>query len=211
MTVERVAVGPVTLPRRTVGLLGAVLAVEAVAVAAYVLVLDPRILAVRYLVYPFVWVNVALVAILRASPTSGSRRSRAVGAGVALAYLAALSVTAGVVAESAVPAGVRVVWTLPPGWGPAVLVHGAGLRVALVPYEVVGYGALGYLVYATVAEARAVVGGAVGLVSCVGCTLPVAASVVGALVGGTVALGATSWAYDLSTLAYVVAVVLLSR
>lgn len=211
MTVERVAIGPVALPRRTVGLLGAALAVEAVAVAAYLLVVDPQILAPRYLVYPFVWVNVALVAVLRAAPAGGSRRARAVGAGVALAYLAALSVTAGVVAESTAPAGVRVVWALPPGWGPALLVHGTALRAALVPYEVIGYGALGYLVYATVVEARTVVGGVVGLASCVGCTLPVAASVVGALVGGTVALGTTSWAYDLSTLAYVVAVALLSR
>lgn len=213
MTVERerVVVGPVALPRRTVGLVGGALAVEAVAVGAYLLAVDPRILSVRYLVYPFVWVNVALVAVLRASPAGGSRRTRAVGAAVALAYLAVLSVTAGVVAESAAPAGVQVVWALPPGWGPMLLVHGTALRVALIPYEVVGYGALGYLVYATVVEARAVVGGVVGLVSCVGCTLPVAASVIGALVGGTVALGTTSLAYDLSTAAYVVAVVLLSR
>ena len=211
MTVERVAVGPLSLPRRTVSLLGVALAVEAVATAAYLLAVDPQVLAPRYLLYPFVWVNVALVAVVRTHPAGGSRRARGAGAAVALCYLAALSVTAGVVTESAMAAGARVVWTLPPGWGPTLLVHGAGLRVALIPYEVAGYAGLGYLIYTTAVEARSVVGGAVGLVSCVGCTLPVAASLVGALVGGSVAFGAASWAYDLSTAAYVVAVVLLSR
>lgn len=208
---DRVAVGPLSLPRRTVSLLGVALAVEAVAMGAYLLVVDPQVLASRYLLYPFIWVNVALVAVLHARSPGGSDRSRAVGAAVALAYLAALSVTAGVVTESTAVAGVRVVWPLPPGWGPTLLVGGAGLRVALVPYEVVGYAALAYLVYGTVVEARSVVGGAVGLVSCVGCTLPVAAGLVGAVIGGTVAMGTTTWAYDLSTVAYVAAVVLLSR
>jgi hypothetical protein len=211
VTVDRVAVGPLSLPGRTVSVLGVALVVEALVMVAYLLAVDPQVLAPRYLVYPFVWVNVALVAVLRARSPRGNDRSRAVGAAVALAYLALLSVTSGVVAESTALTGVRVVWPLPPGWGPALLAGGAGLRVALVPYEVVGYAVLAYLVYGTVVEARSVVGGAVGLVSCVGCTLPVAAGLVGAVVGGTAAVGATTWAYDLSTVAYVLAVVLLSR
>jgi hypothetical protein len=211
VTVERVAVGPLRFPARTVRLLGAAIAVEAVAMAAYLLVVDPQVVAVRYLVYPFVWMNVALVAVARTAPAGGSGRTRAVGGLVALSYLAVLSVTAGVVTESAMAASARVVWALPPGWGPALLIHGGGLRAALLPYEAVGYATLGYLVYATVVEARGVLGGAVGLVSCVGCTVPVAAGVVGAVVGGGVAVGATTWAYDLSTVAYVVAVALLSR
>jgi hypothetical protein len=211
VTVERVTIGPVRLPRRPVEVLGAAIAAEAVAMAAYLLVVDPQVVAGRYLLYPFVWVNVALVAVVRAEPASGSRRVRGLGGLVAVAYLAALSVVAGVAAESTAPAGVRVVWALPPGWGPAVLVHAAGLRVALLPYEVIGYAALGYLVYTAVVEARGALGGVLGLVSCVGCTLPVAAAVVGAVVGGGAALGATTWAYDLSTVAYVVSVVLLSR
>jgi hypothetical protein len=57
------------------------------------------------------------------------------------------------------------------------------------------------------------VGGAVGLFSCVSCTLPVAAAVVSGLVGGTVGAVGTAtgtWSYDLSTLAYVVSVGLLA-
>jgi hypothetical protein len=106
---------------------------------------------------------------------------------------------------------VRVL-ALSPGWGPALLYDGV-LRLALLPFKIVGYGVLAYLVYGLVADvARSgLVGGAVGLFSCVSCTLPLAAAVVSTVVGGTVGLAATStWSYDLSTLAFVVSVGLLA-
>jgi len=42
---------------------------------------------VRYLVYPFVWINAGLWAVRRVTPTPGTRTHRAVGIVIAIAYL----------------------------------------------------------------------------------------------------------------------------
>lgn len=208
---DTVSLGPVTLPRRTVRWVGALVAAEAVLLGAYLVVADAPVLPPRYLLYPFVWVNVAVVAVARTTPTAATPRARTVALLVAGAYLAALAAVTGVVAAGGTSVSARVVWDLPPGWGPALLVHGAGLRVALFPYETVGYAALGYLVYATALEARALLGGVVGLASCVGCTLPVAAAAASTLLGGAAAAGVAGGAHDLSTAAFVASAVLLAR
>jgi len=42
---------------------------------------------VRYLVYPFVWINAGLWAVRRVTPTPGTRTHRAVRIVIAIAYL----------------------------------------------------------------------------------------------------------------------------
>jgi hypothetical protein len=81
-----------------------------------------------------------------------------------------------------------------------------------MPYKVVGYLALAYLVYDTVLDtAGSAVSGVLGLVSCVSCTWPVVATLAAGIAGsGTaVAAAASEWSYTIGTLAFVVTVVLL--
>jgi hypothetical protein len=108
---------------------------------------------------------------------------------------------------------VRVVsGTVPPGWGPAVTYAGSGLTLTLVPFRVVGYLALAYLVYATVLDAaRSAVTGALGLLSCVSCSWPVLASLASGVAGSGsgIAAAVTTGSYGLSTLVFVVTVTLL--
>jgi hypothetical protein len=103
-------------------------------------------------------------------------------------------------------------WSLPPGYGPAVLYDGTVLRIVLEPYKVVGYLALAYLVYRTVLDTASVaLSGVVGLFSCVSCMWPVlgmvATSIFGS--GSVVAAFALDQPYGVSTLVFLSAVALL--
>ncbi|MWG33273.1 DUF7546 family protein [Halomarina oriensis] len=168
--------------------------------------------------YPFVWINVAVWGVVRARIPDAPARRRALAALVAVGYLLVLGYAGGLyaVGPTRFTLGVDVrFWTLPPGWSPAVLYTGEWLTVALVPFRVVGYVALAYLVYGVVLDATGGAGGAaagvLGLFSCVSCTLPVLAGVVSSFVGGGgVLVAATNGlTYGASTAVFVVSVALL--
>lgn len=209
-------------PAEEVLLVGtAVVVAELLALWVYVAVADVTVLAPRYLLYPLAWINVGLWALYRTDPAPAGRNRRLVAGAVAAGYLAVLSVVGGLVGpgfafQSVEPAftGVVVEAGLPPGFGPAVLYQGALVSVVLLPFKVVGYLALAYLVFATVLDAAgSAAAGVLGLFSCVSCVLPLLASWVSGVVGGTAAVVVTAYAgsqsYDLSTLVFVVTVALL--
>jgi hypothetical protein len=170
--------------------------------------------AIRYWLYPFVWINVGAWAILRTTPAPTGDRQRWTALAIAGGYLLVLSYFGGVVGPANPgPAGIDLrLFSIPPGWGPAILYNGAFLSVVLLPYKVLGYAALTYLVYATVIDAAgSAVSGLLGLLSCVSCSWPILATLVTGVAGsGTALAGAAySQSYGLSTLVFVVTVALL--
>jgi hypothetical protein len=173
------------------------------------------LLGVRYWIYPFVWINVGLWAILKTTPTPASSRNRWVAGGLAVGYFAVLAYFGGLVgpASSAAGRSLRLtVLALPPGWAPTLIYNGSVLSAALFPFKLVGYVALAYLVYATVLDAAgSAVTGLLGLLSCVSCTWPILASLATGILGsGSALAGAVySQSYGLSTLVFVVTVGLL--
>ena len=207
-------------PDRETAVLGAaLLAAELLAVGVYLAAADVTVTDPFILVYPLVWINVGLWAIWRTSPPPASRRHRwAVGA-LAVAYLGLLAAAGGLVSVGHLDhahvhePSLRVAYaTLPPGFGPAVLYSGGWLSLNLLPYQVVGYLALAYLVYATVLEATgAALSGVLGLFACVSCAWPVIGTLVAGLFGSGSAVYAValSHSYLLSTVVFVTAVALL--
>jgi hypothetical protein len=190
---------------------GVLVAAELLALGTYFAFSPNTVLAPRYVLYPFVWIDVALLALVTVDRPRATGRRRLLALGVAVGYLVLVAWLDGTVGAGTGTGTVRVL-ALPPGWGPALLYDGV-LQLALLPFKVVGYAVLAYLVYGLVVDVAGsgLLGGAVGLLSCVSCTLPLAAAVVSGLVGGTVGLAATgTWSYDLSTLAFVVSVGLLA-
>jgi hypothetical protein len=183
---------------------------ELVALAAYVAATPGEVTAVRYLLYPFAWLNASIIAVWRFDVPPATRQRRVLAAAIGAAYFLVLAWIGGVVSPAHHAPGVSVHWALPPGWGPLLVAVVGPLRFAPIPYQVVGYLALAYLVYATVLDAASPSGILAGALSCVSCTLPVLAAVVSSLAGGAVAFGAAAaWSYDLSTAVFLLAVAFL--
>ena len=176
--------------------------------------------------YPLLWITVSawVLGHVRAPAHVGGHR---VLAGIlATAYFCLLAYVGGLVgpgpeltdsvtvlaADAEFIYDTRVVTAVPPGYGPAILHVGPYLIVSIIPYLTVGYLALAYLVYLTVREAAtAATSGLIGLFGCIGCSAPILASLVAGTSGaaGTIAAGVYTHAYPLSTLAFLLAVVLL--
>lgn len=169
---------------------------------------------VKLFVFPWIWINLGLWAVVRTRPAPSSARNRLIAAAIGVGYFALLAVVGGL----ATPVGdVALDWSyrlasIPPGWGPIVSLQVPFLDLTLLPYKVVGYAALAYLVYATALDAANVlVGGIVGLFSCVSCTFPVIASILTGVAGSGTALAGFTYAnaYLLSTGVFVITVGLL--
>jgi hypothetical protein len=192
------------------------LAVQFLFVLAYATVSDVRprsLAALRLWVYPWVWIDVGVWAVLRTSPAPAATRTRRLAAIAAAVYLVILAYAGGLVGPGGGPTPPRIVWaTVPQGWGPALTYAGEYVSAALIPYRVVGYLALSYLVYATVLDAtRSAVTGLLGMLSCVSCSWPVLLSLAAGVAesGSGVAAAVTTGAYGLSTLVFVATVALL--
>jgi hypothetical protein len=179
-----------SLPRReVVGVLIALCLLEALALGLYLRTVPAEVTAVRYFLYPFVWVNVAVVAVARTRIPSASTRRHTLVALVGVGYFLGLAAIDGTLALSP-GTGLTVHWALPPGWGPLVIADVGPVRLTPVPYRTLGYAAIAYLLSVTLLE-RSLrgLGGLVGLFSCVSCTLPVIAAVLSGVAGGSVIAG----------------------
>lgn len=201
--------------------LGLLVALEAVALVAYFGLVGGSVTGVRYVVYPFVWINAGIWAVARTAPPRAPARHRWAAGALAGAYFLVLAYVTGLVGldalehllagahTHAVPQGLSVSMS-PPGWGPRIALVGDGGYLYFVPYRVIGYLALSYLLYVTVLDTTtAAVSAAVGLASCVGCAFPLVAELA-AGVGGAALVGtASALSVDISTAVFVAAVGLL--
>lgn len=176
---------------------------EALVVVAYVTVAEVGVLSVRYLAYPFVWTNAAVLAVAFAPLPRPSDRWTVGALAVATGYFLVLCWAGGLLAlGEGSGLGTVDVFSAVPGWGPILAVSGGAIHATLVPFKVVGYVGLAGLAYAALARAsRGVLSGALGLVTCVSCTGSVLATLLAGTVGGsTVAVSELmAQSYDLST------------
>ncbi|ELZ98779.1 hypothetical protein C440_00445 [Haloferax mucosum ATCC BAA-1512] len=196
---------------------------ELLAVAAYLHAAPVRVDELRYVIYPFVWINVGIAALCWTERPTADRRVELVAGVVAVAYFFVLAFLAGLLSvnvgalvgdghvRAAGHAGGPAGWQFAlgaPGWGPRVGYAGTVVSATVVPYRVVGYLALSYLVYvATLDAARTALSGALGLVTCVGCTVPLVGGLAAGAAGGTGVVSALRvLSVDVSTAVFVVAV-----
>jgi hypothetical protein len=164
--------------------------------------------------YPFIWINVALWALWRVDVSITSRRQRLIAGLIAAGYFLVLGYLGGLygLGLGSMATGFRVSVSLPPGWGPALLYGGEHIRLVFLPFKVIGYLTLSYLIYVTVLDtATSAAAGLLGLFSCISCTLPLIAAMVGGIIGGGGVLiaAASAQSYPLSTAVFVVTVLLL--
>lgn len=169
----------------------------------------------RYLVYPLVWMTVGAWAMTSVDLDIRSKTQAVLAGGIGLAYYLLLLWIPGNIGLA--PAGGEIVTRVElyaPGWGPLVVFTGPYLRLFLVPFEVIGYAGLAVLVSANVLTfSRGALSGVLGLVTCVGCTVPVMIPLLGLLGGPATSMTTTAYAYsyDIGTVLYVLTVILLYR
>lgn len=191
----------------------ALLAAEAAALGAYGLT-SGGVSEPRYVLYPFLWINLGLYAVVRSRSPRAPARRRAVAAGLSAAYGLLLAVVSGLVGlplvehSHATGHGHVDGWLVSlsaPGWGPRIGYVVGDYHLYLVPYRVVGYAALAYLLYLGLSELSPASGaGAVGLLACLSCSLPLLATLtVGVGAAPLSAVGGLS--LDVSTAAFLVA------
>ncbi len=171
------------------------------------------LLGARYVLYPFVWINVGLWALVRTTPTPAPSRRRALAGVLATGYFLVLASVGGLVgAGTHHTVAPSVALGTPPGFSPAVLYDGGLLKLTLIPYKLIGYLALAYLVYVTIIDAAgSAITGVLGLFSCISCTWPIIAAAVTGTIGGGAAIAGAVYAggYDLSVAIFVLTVGLL--
>ncbi len=199
--------------RRDVRLLTVVLAIQVVLLVGYVTVRgQPAVL--RYTLYPFVWINVALLAAIHVDVPDTSRRHTFIAASIAGLYFAVLLYLSGLLGvpseELLATVGTVDVQAGTPGTERLHLVTEV-LYVSVIPYRTVGFLVLAYLVYVTVLDVSgSLAAGALGLFTCVGCAFPILVSLSAGLFGSTAIATAVYGAqFDISTVVFVLAVGLL--
>lgn len=195
---------------RDVAVWSAILLAEFLAVLVYVSVTSTIITEPRYVIYPFIWINIGLLAVSRTELSERNRRIQALALGATGLYLLVLLYLGGVVRFGFLtPLGTgtefRISWA-PPGWGPTVVFRNQWLQTVVVPFKVAGYLSFAYLFYARLLDAtKGVLSGVFGLVSCVGCTFSILMPLFGASAFGAV----TQLSWDLSTVVFLLTVGLL--
>ncbi|WP_122089135.1 DUF7546 family protein [Halalkalicoccus subterraneus] len=200
-------------PRTSTLLYGGLLVnTELAVLVVYHLIADVRVESVFAVVYPFIWINVGLWAILRTNPDPRTKRHRYIAGAVAVGYLLALFVLGGLAWTGIpqLPTGLDV--SMPsPGIGPIISYNGEFVRFTLVPFLVVGYVALSYLVYATLIDAAdSALGGVIGLFSCFSCVWPLIAPIfVGAFGSAGTAVATSLQSYVAGTAIFLATIALL--
>jgi hypothetical protein len=169
---------------------------------------------VLLVLYPFVWLNLSWWAYRTTDVPAASGRRKLLAGVLAVGYFLLLAYVGGLLLPGIgeLATGWRVVlFQVPPGFAPAVLYSGESIVVNLIPYQTVGYLALAYLVYVTALDVSGnLAAGVVGLFSCVSCTFPVIAAVVSGVTGSAaLATTVSQQSYGLSTVVFVVTVLLL--
>ena len=172
-------------------------------------------LGIAQYVYPLVWINAGLLVISKTTPppvsTTTQRRAIAVG----VVYFLVLAAIGGIFrpgSPDTVPYTQINLLMLPPGWNPMVAYFGTVVSVTLIPYKLIGYAALSYLIYVMVLDRSGLSWGTVtGLFSCVSCVLGVLVPVVSSLFGGTAAVVGqlVPQSYGAATLVYLLSLGLL--
>jgi len=165
--------------------------------------------------YPLVWINAGLLAIVKTTPPPVSTAQRRKAVVVGAAYFLVLAAIGGIIRPGS--PGIESylqfnLLQLPPGWNPMLAYFGTTVSVTLIPFKLVGYAALSYLIYVMVLDAAGLsLGTLTGVFSCVSCVLGILVPTISSVLGGAGAvLGQlTPESYGASTVVFVVSLALL--
>lgn len=197
---------------RRVAAWSAFVAAQVVAIAVYFMVTDTTAVTYRHALFPVVWITVSVWVVLKTPLPDKLPWYSPVIAVVSGVYLLALMYLAGLIGVAQSPGTAFTVSGASPGWGPVLAYSGDVVYLRVIPFQFVGYLTLAYLVFVALTDtATSLVGAAVGLVSCVGCTWTLISGALSVVGSAGVTAFVQSYSYDLSTLVFISAVAVLYR
>lgn len=192
-------------------------AAQLVAAVVYGAVFEVPVSSFRRFLIPFIWVAIGVMAVWYTKPASAEMRYRFLGATISASYFVLVLYLSGMIGPSTAvesttgSAGVGVEWWASLGWGPIVVYSGEWISAALIPYQLVGYLALAYLIYAAVLDiTKSAAAGVLGLIPCPGCAAPLFAPLLAGAAGASSAFALLLvYTYEIATIFFIGAVALL--
>jgi len=166
-------------------------------------------------IYPLVWINAGLLVIVKTTPPPVPTKARRKAIAVGAVYFLILAAIGGIIRPGSPGIESYVQFNLlylPPGWNPMLAYFSPLVSVTLIPYKLVGYWALAYLVYVMVLDTAGLSWGTLtGLFSCVSCVMGILVPTLSSVLGGTGAVVGqlVPESYGASTVVYLVSLALL--
>lgn len=203
----------------TLTVVNLVISLQLVGAVTYTVLTGATFPGVRYFVIPFIWINVAIWAVVKTSPTTRGAKHTAIAFGISVVYLLSTLYLSGLLRPSTGSleqitgmAGFGVTWRSI-GWGPTLLYSGEWVSLVLIPYQVIGYLALAYLLYVSILDiTNSAAGGIIGLIPCPGCAAPLFTSLAAGIAGTSSAfMLLVTYQYELATVLFIIAIAILSR
>jgi hypothetical protein len=203
---------------RTITWFNLLFATQLIIGIAYAVVVDAPIPNFRYYLIPFVWITIGILAVWYTTPSNRNTQHTIIGAIVAVSYFFLILYLSGMIGPTraaieatAGSSSIGVEWHRPLGWGPILTYSGNRFAVTLIPYQVIGYLALSYLIYAAILDiSKSATAGVIGLAPCPGCAAPLLAPLLAGAAGTSSAfVFLISYTYEIATILFVGAVGLL--
>lgn len=192
--------------------------VQLIAAIVYGIVFEVPVSSFRRFLIPFVWITISIMAVWYIKPASQNLKYTLLGATISAGYFLLILYLAGMIGHPTTSldpvtgsSGIGVEWQRSLGWGPVVLYSGKWFAATLIPYQLVGYLALAYLIYAAVLDiTKSAAAGIIGLVPCPGCAAPLLAPLLAGAAGTSSAFVLLlAYTYEIATVFFVGAVALL--
>lgn len=199
-------------------LFNVLLAVQLLAAVFYALFFDVSFITLHLFLVPFVWISVSILAVWYTDRPTATGPRRLLAAAISgsffllFLYLSGGAGTASGLFEPVTgSSGFGVTTDRSLGWSPILFYSGEWVSIRLIPYQLVGYLALSYLMYVAVLDiSRSAKAGLLGLALCPGCTVALFSPALASAAGLSAAVTAfTRYSYELSTVLFVLAVGLL--
>lgn len=194
------------------------LAVQLFAAVLYGLYFESPPTSLHLFLIPFVWTTVSILAVYFTDPVSRGWKHRLFASGIAGGYFLlflALSGSIGLTPSLFDPVtnalGIGFGFDRTLGWGPILFYAGEWVGVRIIPFQLVGYLALSYLVYAAVLDVtKSASAGLLGFALCPGCAAAFFAPAFAGVAGLSSAFALfIRYSYEIATVLFVVAVAVL--
>lgn len=198
----------------TLAAVNALVALQVLVAVLYGLVFGTSLLSLHIFLLPFVWTTVSAVTLWYTEPVSRGSKPTAFAGAVAVGYLSLflwLSGTIGFTPSQLEPVTGPLGFGFDAGrsfgWGPILYYSGEWVGARIIPYQLIGYLSLSYMVYLAVLDVtRSASAGTIGLVLCPGCAAAAFVPAFGGIAGVSAALSVfLQFSYEIATVMFVVA------